>query len=275
MKIRSTKLIFYFTFLFAICEAYAQVSRSYLKNYYEKTITYEWMDEQIVNSFGLKKIENKDVLRKILWPLISSDVAKEYLVDITIKFYDQYGRLPSKTEGEIIGNQVGAMMLNEGMKRIDSKILLKYLNYNKIVLEMMSDTECVRFLQRKSTDTDGNGRSIFAIAENMGDIEFSNYVEISKLAITSFINRKEKLPLPTAEKIKMINQFYVVNLYDNIKKLNAEDAFNVWAANGAKFDTDENIGCKVGKIIVLTLSNMPNNLAEDAVQLFVNDKLLN
>lgn len=275
MKMRSTKIIFYFTFLFAICGAYAQVNRSYLKNYYEKTITYEWMDEKIVNSFGIKKIQNKDVLRKILWPLISSDVVKEYLVDITIKFYDQYGRLPSKTDGELIGNQVGAMMLNEGMKRIDSKILLKYLNYNKIVLEMMSDTECVRFLQRKSTDIDGNGRSIFAIAENMGEIEFSNYVEISKLAISSFINSKEKLPLPTAEKIKMINQSYAVSFFDNIKKLNAEEAFNIWIANGGKFDANENSGCKVGKIIVFTLLNMPNNLTEDAVQLFVNDKLLN
>jgi hypothetical protein len=230
--------------------------------------------EQVVSSLGLKKSESRNLVRKSMHAMFGNEKVIAELKQATLSFYTNQGRLPTLKEAELIGNFVGASALNQGMRQLPPQALHAYLGYNNKMLEMMNDTECVRFIRRISTDIDDRGRSVYAIAEAMGESEFNSYMKLSAEALEKFTGSDAKIELPSVDRARYINRIYAQKLFEKVKKDDMEGAFAQWIQHQGKFEADEKAGCAVGKLMMSTLFNLPEDMAAEAAALFVNDRLL-
>ena len=238
----------------------------------DQTYVAKLVDE-IVNESGLTNLQNKATLRRNVEAMYKNDHFRNELKIFIEAFYRSQGRLPNAKESEKIGHLVGSRALNEGMKRMPKNDVRTYLMYNYRLMGLMSDGECVRFLNRLPTDEDGKGRRVYEIGEKLGDADFQNYMGMSFAAI--HMSRSSNLSVNISDAdARRINVQFVRKLIERIKEENIEETFNQWMQSGGRFDADEKIGCAIGKTLMGTMLSLPKEMSEDAAILFVSDRLL-
>jgi hypothetical protein len=259
--------------LLAFSSAFAQVNDEQLTKMIEELRSNKSFVEKMVSESGLKKNKSKEIYRRNITHLFASDRFISEMRIFTQAFRKNQGRLPNEKESELIGNMIGARMLNDGIRKLQTDQIKSYLQFNKIMLSSMNNTECVRFLMRTSTDIDGVGRSVFEIAEGMGDDAFRTYMDISLEAMRRSIEGDAQIVLPNVERVRNINRSYVQQLIQKIRTEKLEDTFEKFMLNGGRFDTDESVGCSIGRVLISTLMEMPKEDAGEAIVLFVNDRL--
>jgi hypothetical protein len=145
--------------------------------------TQQVIDEEIkyAEVIGEKEKALRDYLNKVM-------LNKRTITEST-KFLNQS---KSKDKDKIFEAGFQLMMIerDKSMNFLSFNESYQIMNSNIEILGKMNSFECSQYIKRKSTEEQGKGRSLFAIAGTLDIDKFKNYINLYSLAYEKMLNGK-------------------------------------------------------------------------------------
>lgn len=165
-------------FTFSCGIAYAQ----YTENQILKA-TQQVVDEEV--KFAEVKGEKEKILRDFLNKVMLS---KRAITEST-KLVNQF---KTKDNDKIFEAGFQLMMIerDKSMNFLSFNESYQIMNSNIDILNKMNNFECSQYIKRKSTEEQGKGRTLFAIAGTLDLDKFKNYINLYSIAHEKMVNGK-------------------------------------------------------------------------------------